>query len=696
MNYFKYSTYVLLGCLCLLPSPDVYAELSVLTYNIHGGYGPDGEGTPESNLIAFRDNFMNDEDVLCFQEVDDDGDDDCWAVIPNIFTNYPYMYRTINETTKSGSNAETSIAILSKYPFATTDYELIQTDPLYDKWERHAQHVTLQVGDEVVDIFHFHNTYNFDYDDWQYEKSGMVSFRDYVYDELGISSLDEADNLIMLGDFNLYYTNVVTILDTPERKSDGRDHICSIPYFSSEGKYSTVSADLSDHPALWAKIDVQAPDPDPMEWASAPAANGYTGISMEASAASDPYGVEYYFSNVTVTNGSHDSGWQSSPIYVDTGLTDGTTYSYTVMARDKSVNANTTEPSASASAVAVISIQTYASIVYEGFDYTVGSDIAGQGTVIDGWDGAWSAASATSSAQVPHTIATGQNFGSLPVAGGAVHRATRNGDNEISRNVTSASQAALTADNSTIWFSVLMAPRLAGNNSGYAANSCGAIVFGNARFATGTGANSTSAPVINNGGSAVGVGFAGNGSLYTDMRIQGLTYKAGTVTQSKNTAAATLTCGDSVSMIVGKIEWSPNNSLDTLTLYDITDPFAALPAAFCTMQADLDQSTFNVVAIGQGQCELFDEIRIGATAASVGVILEPSDPVVLTIEYTADEVTVGASNLLYAGINYLQSTQQLEDGDSWSNLYSVSGATETNWSISVSNSPAFYRIESVY
>jgi endonuclease/exonuclease/phosphatase family metal-dependent hydrolase len=328
-------------------------ELSIITYNIHGGYGPDDEGTPESNLIAFRDNFMNDEDVLCFQEVDGDFTGDCWDVIPDIFTNYPYRFRTINQETDYSwweSPKETSIVILSKYPFLTTDSELVQTDPTYDKWERHAQHVTIQMGEDVVDIFHFHNTYNFNDNDWEYEKSGLVKFRDYVYSELNISSLDEAENLIMLGDFNLLYTNVETILDTPERKYDGRDHICSVPYFTSEGKYATVTADLSDHPALWASLDMQAPAPDPLTWATAPEATGTDSIYMVATNAVDFNGVEYYFANTSVTDGSHDSGWQNSPSYTDTGLSEATTYSYTVQTRDKSVNANTSGSSSELSA----------------------------------------------------------------------------------------------------------------------------------------------------------------------------------------------------------------------------------------------------------------------------------------------------------------------------------------------------------
>ena len=63
---------------------------------------------------------------------------------------------------------------------------------------------------------------------------------------------------------------------------------------------------------------------------------------------SDHPGVEYYFANLS--DPAHDSGWQASASYVDTGLAPGTSYSYRVSARDKSSAQNATAPSASAAA----------------------------------------------------------------------------------------------------------------------------------------------------------------------------------------------------------------------------------------------------------------------------------------------------------------------------------------------------------
>ena len=94
--------------------------------------------------------------------------------------------------------------------------------------------------------------------------------------------------------------------------------------------------------------DTVPPTPDPMTWAAVPDATGSASISMTATTATDDSGVEYLFECLTV--GGHDSGWQNSPSYEDTGLTPDTAYTYTVKARDKSANQNETAESVAASA----------------------------------------------------------------------------------------------------------------------------------------------------------------------------------------------------------------------------------------------------------------------------------------------------------------------------------------------------------
>jgi hypothetical protein len=94
--------------------------------------------------------------------------------------------------------------------------------------------------------------------------------------------------------------------------------------------------------------DTTPPTPDPLTWATLPNATGSTSISMTATTATDPSGVEYYFE--CTAGGGHDSNWQDSPTYEDTGLNPDTQYTYRVKARDKSVNHNETGFSSEASA----------------------------------------------------------------------------------------------------------------------------------------------------------------------------------------------------------------------------------------------------------------------------------------------------------------------------------------------------------
>ena len=92
-----------------------------------------------------------------------------------------------------------------------------------------------------------------------------------------------------------------------------------------------------------------APSPDPMTWQIPPHPTNDRSISMTATTAYDPDGVEYYFR--CLSNSDHDSGWQESPAYVATDLRLNTEYVFTVRARDKSSDKNETAPSLPASVV---------------------------------------------------------------------------------------------------------------------------------------------------------------------------------------------------------------------------------------------------------------------------------------------------------------------------------------------------------
>ncbi len=113
-----------------------------------------------------------------------------------------------------------------------------------------------------------------------------------------------------------------------------------------ETQYSVTASSTTE-----VVVDTTPPTPDPMTWASQPSATGIDTIAMTATLAHDSSGVEYFFANITDAN--HNSGWQDSYAYTDTGLANNTTYTYRVIARDKSAGQNETDWSADAEATTV-------------------------------------------------------------------------------------------------------------------------------------------------------------------------------------------------------------------------------------------------------------------------------------------------------------------------------------------------------
>ena len=112
--------------------------------------------------------------------------------------------------------------------------------------------------------------------------------------------------------------------------------------------------------------DTTPPSPDPMTWATDPNETGATSISMTATTATDASGVEYYFD--CTAGGGHDSGWQDSTTYEDTGLDPNTQYTYRVKASDKSSNYNETAYSTTKSATTEATTAVTSTSAWQNFD----------------------------------------------------------------------------------------------------------------------------------------------------------------------------------------------------------------------------------------------------------------------------------------------------------------------------------------
>jgi hypothetical protein len=120
-------------------------------------------------------------------------------------------------------------------------------------------------------------------------------------------------------------------------------------YWGNEMPYNGITdRGFHEWPGTDPSSDTTAPRPNPMTFATVPHQTGPTSIAMTATTAVDINDVEYYFANTTIAD--HNSGWQASPTYADTGLMPSTSYTYTVKARDLSENLNETADSTPASA----------------------------------------------------------------------------------------------------------------------------------------------------------------------------------------------------------------------------------------------------------------------------------------------------------------------------------------------------------
>jgi endonuclease/exonuclease/phosphatase family metal-dependent hydrolase len=203
-------------------------EFRIVSYNIHGGKGPNGEGSFTDNLSAFR-AMLQGESIICLQEVEPD----CWNQLKALFPEYEYRYFLPQTSTKFGTNKQGGNAIFSQFPIEAYDQHLVQTDPGGDKWERKTQYVRIYIGKEhqYLNLFHYHNTYNWHENNSAAEKAGLERYSNYV----------ESNAIISTSDF-------------PNSESNWVDHIYTNAELLLGGIYNTYENALSDHQAVWAVV----------------------------------------------------------------------------------------------------------------------------------------------------------------------------------------------------------------------------------------------------------------------------------------------------------------------------------------------------------------------------------------------------------------------------------------------------------
>lgn len=226
-----------------------------------------------------------------------------------------------------------------------------------------------------------------------------------------------------------------------------------------------------------------------------------------------------------------------------------------------------------------------ADVVYEGFDYPVGSSLAGQNGG-SGWAGAWNTPGGADL-----TISTGLSFGGLATSGGSVVSAPYQPPNDGSSVSYFFRNTASTygADNTTTYFSFLLHPE-----AGF--GFYGGINIGNL--------------------------FVGRSGNQADFGLEG---PANDVSLSSVPVVV-----DTTVLLVVRVDFLAGN--DHVSLYVNPTPGGPEPPTPDVFKTDLDVGTINSVVINNYGGWLTDDIRIGSTFASVtpaAAVPEPSALVLL-------------------------------------------------------------------
>ncbi|MDA7635513.1 hypothetical protein OAP08_05435 [Akkermansiaceae bacterium] len=261
----------------------------------------------------------------------------------------------------------------------------------------------------------------------------------------------------------------------------------------------------------------------------------------------------------------------------------------------------------------------------------------------------------------------GLEFPDHPSSGTAVSRFGTAGQREGSRTLSAESQAVLTADNTTIWFSMLTS---APDNNRY-----GTMVFGTDIL-------------------KAAQGESGNGNLTSDTgQAFGFGYRsAGGVNGNLNAVAfvdsATATVEDSLflppldpegthhdtALTVGKINWKPDGTPDQFFLFNITADSMGEPLeadAIASIEADFKQSDFSLISMQDTGATIFDEIRFGTAFVDVVPGGNPNTPLSITeIAYSKDTKNVilgwnstpGAAYIIKYSNDLVNWDNDLDDG----------------------------------
>lgn len=354
--------------------------------------------------------------------------------------------------------------------------------------------------------------------------------------------------------------------------------------------------------AMTAAADTTAPTPTPMTWVVAPTPASSTEITMTANTATDPSGVEYYFT--CTSGGGNDSGWRDSPVYTDAGLTPSTAYAYEVKARDKSLNHNETTASSPPASATTDDPPTGpgAAVACEPFDYPAGA--LGSASGGTGWSGNWSSNSETK------VTASDLTYGNLDTTGGSIGNLAGNINRFGASRTIDLSTPGLLANGKELWFSLMVGYDTGGNRT----NSRLALVLGTQAINTANGTDYTFTTDTTGLGVTFGRFGSTNGNIVAARTNNAdIVYGTGSDGSNPVVPAATNTTVD-YAFVVGRITWGTDS--DTIDLF-LPDANLNLGSVHSTLTTNVDQSGYDTISFKRGDKVVMDEIRFGATFEGV-------------------------------------------------------------------------------
>lgn len=419
--------------------------------------------------------------------------------------------------------------------------------------------------------------------------------------------------------------------------------------------------------------DTEPPLPNPASFVLLPASAGADSITMTATTGIDPSGpVEYLFIETSGNPGGSSSGWVTDSVYIDTGLTAGLTYTYTVTLRDALGNTGT--PSAPESAVPAP--PPPGNVIDMDFEYlsvgnTISDGVRLQDVSGNGYHGFW-----------------GHTLGDTSII------ATPNGTG---------------IDNTT------------GSNPGYIYLRDGLTGIPEEW----DGPTTTVSPYFSlNGGGSFTLEAVVKWDTDTVTTRNGIMGQTGGdqiwVREDGGNLHYAIGASDAVNRFDGSIDISAEKAdgeFHSITLvYDgpAGEVRTYVDGVLKDINDDVDIGTLGTLLNGTGDFRLgdyngssnfdgtLDHFRISSHVLLPDEFLKadgstPPDPAVLTISIDAGDVILGTTNLSARGgvTNTLQFKEDLADVI-WSNVSTVVGVTETNWVFPASLPQGFYRIESTY